>query len=135
MPPNMPPQAPQNDPYAGAQLLSATEVASAVAGNPGGGGGQIPPDQQWSQSQNEKPADLAPMGAPFVAPVQPFNYQYNELPQQGYQQLGLQPQEFAFLNNAVQHAEMTQKLQIPTYQPNMAGYETVRYGDPAQQYQ
>lgn len=30
---------------------------------------------------------------------------------------------------------MTQKLQIPTYQPNMSGYETVRYGDPAQQYQ
>lgn len=81
MPPNMPPQAPQNDPYAGAQLLSATEVASAVAGNPGGGGGQIPPDQQWSQSTNEKPADLVPMGAPFVAPVQPFNYHYNELPQ------------------------------------------------------
>lgn len=71
-----------------------------MAGGAGNGGGQIPPDQQWSQSQNEKPAELVPMGAPFVAPVQPFSYQYTD-PQQGYQQLGLQPQEFAFLNNAV----------------------------------
>ena len=80
---------------------------------------------------------LPPFIPPMVAPPQPFQYFHQELPDEAYRTLGLNPDSFAFLKREINEEleEMLEHMEIPIYGPMTRTRDAPKYGNPQQVYE